>query len=445
VLPTYLKAEVLRIQRDVLPRLRAEAKAKLDRTNDWMMENFQGPFEPEELVRVQTAKQNLPQREDYLPGRPKIRKTLRNLDEWDVWDVLSRRNGMPELKNLGLLATATLGTDSDDKIYYNMPENERLYVSNQIVMTMLAHIWGVEMWAKRHMVVFQPVAMYPFNDENGKIAPHGGEDYLNIYGPIEAWDVSLLTKLPKFSTRGDGVMIIDYYNGEDGLPDADFDRIVDLNLPIGAWDVKHITNMSELFYDNEYFDQPIGEWKVDNVTDMRQMFAYTKAFNQPIGKWNVSKVRNMIFMFDEAEVFNQPIENWVVSSVTDMKGMFAGATAFNQPIGRWNVSNVTDMSLMFKGAEDFNQPLGSFNAKGRRTDSKGWNVSNVTDMGFMFAGATAFNQPIGGWNVSNVTDISDMFRGATSMQREYVPWYNGQFEEEEEKDEEEEEDEEEEA
>ena len=50
----------------------------------------------------------------------------------------------------------------------------------------------------------------------------------------------------------------------------------------------------------------------------------------------------------------------------------------------------------------------------------------------MFADAKTFNQLIDKWNVSNVTNMRFMFRGATSMQRENVPWYNGQFVEKEE-------------
>ena len=37
----------------------------------------------------------------------------------------------------------------------------------------------------------------------------------------------------------------------------------------------------------------INNWDVSNVTDMTQMFYNAESFNQPLNKWNVSKVTNM--------------------------------------------------------------------------------------------------------------------------------------------------------
>ena len=48
----------------------------------------------------------------------------------------------------------------------------------------------------------------------------------------------------------------------------------------------------------------INNWDVSNVTDMTQMFYNAESFNQPLNKWNVSKVTNMGGMFYGANSFN---------------------------------------------------------------------------------------------------------------------------------------------
>ena len=182
---------------------------------------------------------------------------------------------------------------------------------------------------------------------------------------------------------------------------TNMDRMVafsSFNQPIGNWNVINVTNMSAMF-DFSLFNQPIGNWNVSNVTNMSLMF-YASSFSQPIGNWNVSNVTNMSSMFAGGSIFssfNQPIGNWNVSNVTNMSLMFSGSP-FNQPIDNWNVSNVTNMSSMF-AYSPFNQPIGN------------WNVSNVNTMSEMFT-YSPFNQPIGNWNVSNVNTMSEMFTGA---------------------------------
>lgn len=179
-----------------------------------------------------------------------------------------------------------------------------------------------------------------------------------------------------------------------------FYELNDFNEDISRWDVSNVENMEGMFNEAKAFNQPIGNWKVSNVTNMADMFNAAKAFNQPIGDWDVSNVKNMQYIFMSAITFNQPIGDWNVSSVIDMECMFYKAEAFNQPIGNWNVSNVTNMDGMFWVAKSFNQPIGD------------WDVSNVTNMTDMFNGANDFNQPIGNWNVSNVTKMGDMFNNS---------------------------------
>lgn len=169
---------------------------------------------------------------------------------------------------------------------------------------------------------------------------------------------------------------------------------------ISDWNTSNITDMSNLFYELNDFNEDISRWDVSNVENMEGMFNEAENFNQPIGNWKVSKVTNMTDMFNAAKAFNQPIGGWDVSKVKNMDGLFMNAITFNQPICDWNVSSVINMELMFYNAEAFNQPIGN------------WNVSNVTNMDAMFWVAKSFNQPIGDWDVSKVTIMTDMFNNS---------------------------------
>jgi surface protein len=191
-----------------------------------------------------------------------------------------------------------------------------------------------------------------------------------------------------------------------------FARCYVLNGPlnINSWNSASVTNMSNLFYLAQSFNQPIGNWNTASVTNMYRMLCYATVFNQSIGNWNTGAVTNMEQLFGNAWAFNQPINNWNTASVTNMYSLFSSATAFNQPIGSWNTSAVTNMSLMFVEATSFNQPIGT------------WNTSAVTNMSYMFYGASAFNQPIGSWNTSAVTNMYEMFNFASVFNQPIENW-----------------------
>jgi surface protein len=100
------------------------------------------------------------------------------------------------------------------------------------------------------------------------------------------------------------------------------------------WDVRLVTDMSDLFNKKELrdFNEDISAWDVSNVKSMAGMFFQAKSFNQPIGNWNVQNVSNMNGMFCKATPFNQPIGNWNVENVSNMKGMFSDASSFKQTL-----------------------------------------------------------------------------------------------------------------
>lgn len=66
--------------------------------------------------------------------------------------------------------------------------------------------------------------------------------------------------------------------------------IMNIYGPINTWDVSEVTNMELLFIDRHKFNEPLNNWNVSKVTKMNDMFVYCKIFNQSLSNWNVSKV-----------------------------------------------------------------------------------------------------------------------------------------------------------
>ena len=176
-----------------------------------------------------------------------------------------------------------------------------------------------------------------------------------------------------------------------------------------------VTDMTELFEDNNSFNSDIRFWDTSSVTDMQNMFYNANSFNQDIGIWNTSNVTNMSSMFSGANSFNQDIGSWNTSNVVSIAYMFRNANSFNQDIGSWNTANVTNMYSLFQGAELFNNYIGD------------WNTSNVASMRNIFLGATSFNQDIGSWDTSNLNIMFGMFFNASSFNQDLTNWCVNNF------------------
>ena len=203
-------------------------------------------------------------------------------------------------------------------------------------------------------------------------APH-------LHVAIKYWDVRDVT---------------DMTNLFSGCPERNFD--------LRYWDVSKVTNMSGMFNecDNKTFTG-LANWNTCRVTNMSRIANYI--FNSDISNWDVSSVNDMSDMFSEAYAFNQDIGGWDTRRVTNMEGMFSEAYSFNQDIGEWDTRRVATMRGMFFRARDFNQDIGR------------WVTSRVTNMGQMFCEARYFNQDIGEWDTRRVINMSNMFNNAISF------------------------------
>lgn len=200
------------------------------------------------------------------------------------------------------------------------------------------------------------------------------------------------------------------------------------------WDVSHITNFSNMFYNAKNFNQDLNSWNIganidpENVNpalriNMSGMFAFANNFNGNISSWETIKVSSMQSMFHHSSAissFNQDISLWHTDNVTNMYFMFYGASAFNcgenpgvtnplKSLNNWNVSKVTNMNAMFYVARAFNQ------------DVSAWNTQNVTEMSYMFGHTTYFNKNLSNWNTSSAVYMGHMFYAAAAFNNAGVP------------------------
>ena len=220
----------------------------------------------------------------------------------------------------------------------------------------------------------------------------------NNLPPIGTWNVSLITDMNNL-----------------------FFNLEFFNESIENWDVSNVVNMASMFDGATAFNQPLNGWNVSNVTNMSAMFRDCSAFNQPLDRWRVSNVQDMSFMFEKCVIFNSNIENWDVSNVVNMKYMFHGARQFNQPLNDWEVGLVENMSGMFKNAIVFNQRLDLWELGGYQGVNGGL-IGGVFYISEMFKGAIAFNQPLNDWDVSNVKHMDSVFADTDNFNQSLNDW-----------------------
>jgi hypothetical protein len=110
-------------------------------------------------------------------------------------------------------------------------------------------------------------------------------------------------------------------------------------LPFGVRQM--IKDYAWVSFDNETLRATVRLWCSDRAT------AYARYGD--INDWDVRKVTDMTELFKDTK-FNDPIDRWDVRNVTSMEAMFRFATLFNQPLDMWDVRHMTKMNSMFAAA-----------------------------------------------------------------------------------------------
>ena len=63
---------------------------------------------------------------------------------------------------------------------------------------------------------------------------------------------------------------------------------------ISLWDTSKVTDMSNMFYSADEFNEDIGGWDTSNVTNMNRMFYNANEFNQYIGNWEDKQAHHLL-------------------------------------------------------------------------------------------------------------------------------------------------------
>ncbi|WP_125711539.1 BspA family leucine-rich repeat surface protein [Companilactobacillus kedongensis] len=246
-------------------------------------------------------------------------------------------------------------------------------------------------------------------------------------------------------------------------------------IDVSGLDTSNVTNMGNVFHSigisgDGFVDiKGLDKWDTSKVTDMSNMFANDNFDTAKIQHWDTSKVENMNGMFQDSTLKGElNLPNIVGESLTSMRDMFSGAkyltkinlsnldgsklvdvptesnieTALTSAfyncsnlqevdLDNFNSKNVNDYTTLFAGcpklttikwpyettdkATNFSQMFSGDSSL--TTDEldflKNFVTSNVTIFNNMFNGCTSITtlEPVESWDVSSGTDFSSMFQG----------------------------------
>lgn len=167
-----------------------------------------------------------------------------------------------------------------------------------------------------------------------------------------AEDVEAKVKVIPVNVNGSSLIITgDSIRGIDdfGIVDLSITSTALVNVPAAI-----PTNLTKLKFIGciTLNDSAISEWDVRNLTNFSEMFQGCTAFNQPLDAWKMSEATTTAGMFQEAIAFDKPIGNWDTSKVANMDRMFYNTDYhLRQEMTYWNVIQIPTMPIHFSGTE----------------------------------------------------------------------------------------------
>ena len=214
-----------------------------------------------------------------------------------------------------------------------------------------------------------------------------------------------------------------------------------------------LSNISNLFYNCNAFNQTVSISSVANVTTMANMFSrctifnngnvtnigqkpltFTTsialqtissmfynciAFNQTISIITMTNLTTMSNMFNGCAIFNngnitnagsKPLTFTTSSPLTNISNLFYNCNVFNQSVSISSASKVTTMASMFSGCTIFNNGDTSNLGQKQLTFTTSTALLSLESL---FFNCNSFNQTISITNITNVTTMSNMFNGCT--------------------------------
>lgn len=216
------------------------------------------------------------------------------------------------------------------------------------------------------------------------------------------------------------------------------------NLFVPSWDLRGVTNCSQMFFNSNGTKSGLDNWNVSGVTSMNRMFNGGSDFmTADLSNWDISKVTDFTLFMIRNGATTTPnaairIDNWKIPSGAILTGMFGDAAAnkwvslsgwsfggnsaagmfqaynytavantFNNDLTTWDTSGINNTASMF-------QNCGHFRGTGINGDLRVWNTSNITNMSNMFLSCSNLITSVSGWDTSKVTNMSGMFRNTFS-------------------------------
>ena len=169
-----------------------------------------------------------------------------------------------------------------------------------------------------------------------------------------------------------------------------------------AWDTQKVSTFFGMFEQADSFNKPIYNWDTTGAGSIGRMFLGNGGFNQDISSslqtrsetgqdyiaWDVKNITNFSQLFTSALVFNKSIQNWNTVSGSNFYAMLNNADAFTQSLATqsvtingetwdsWDVSNSTSGSVSDHGATLTTMFSGMAKYKGEGLSS--WNIESAS-------------------------------------------------------------------